>query len=488
MQVADHIRRAAQRFGDRPALRSATRTLSFNDFDAMTDQLANGLLGTGLRPGDRVAVLLPNAIETIVAYYALAKAGLVRVALNSRDTPAEHEFRAADSGALALITYGPTVAGIGTTYDMDAIARLSADASAERCYVQKSPGDPYRIAYTGGTTGRSKGVILTERTEAAELGYTLMDYLPGIEVGDVMLHAAPIIHGSGAFFLPHLVSGGCSVVLDTFEAGPFLEQLERTKAKRTFLVPTMIAMVLQEANVEDVDTSALKALCYAASPIPPSVAARAQEVFGPVLNQYYGQTEAPLCITMLAPDQHHRVGSAGRPFTMTAVRVVDPEGHEVPRGELGEVVARGEIVMPGYWNRPEETARTLRNGWLHTGDVGYLDDEDFLYLKDRQNDLIISGGYNVYPREIEDVLTSHPSVLSAVVVGIPDDKWGEVVAAAVTARGDVAEDDLLAYARERLAGYKSPRRLEIWTDMPTSNVGKPLRRSVRERMTETVQR
>ncbi len=483
MEIGDLLRRAAARFADAPAITCGERTLSFRDFDSATDRLGNALLRSGLRPGERVGVLMPNGIDGLLAYYALAKAGLVRVSLNVRDTAEDHAFRLADSGCRALIAErAAPAAELEMFFGPDDIARLMADEPEGRCEVPRDAEAPYRLGYTGGTTGTPKAVTLSLRSEHAEITNYLLDLVPDIAPGDVMVHAAPVTHASGSFFLPHLIRGAHNVVLPSFQPGLLLEELERRRAATTFLVPTMLAMVLDEPNVADVRLPALRRLCYGASPIAPSVAARAQEVLGPVLAQTYGQSEAPMTISLLRPDEHDRVGSAGRPYTMVEVRVVDGDDREVPPGESGEVVARGQILMSGYWNRPEETARTLRGGWLHTGDVGRFDDDGYLYLLDRRNDVIISGGFNVYPREVEDILLGHPQVREAAVVGIPDDRWGEVVQAVVSTRGPVDPAEVLEWSRPLLAGYKRPRALYVRDDLPKSPAGKILRRTVRDEL------
>jgi acyl-CoA synthetase (AMP-forming)/AMP-acid ligase II len=480
VQIGDLVHRAAQRFGDAPAITCDGRTLSFSDFDAATDKLGNALLDGGLRAGDRVGVLMPNGIDGLLAYYALAKAGLVRVSLNVRDTPADHEFRVRDAECRALIADRPGSASTEFTFSQDDLARMLADGRDDRCDVARDPEEPYRLGYTGGTTGPPKAVTLSSRSEHSEIANYLLDLVPDIGQGDVMLHAAPVTHASGSFFLPHLIRGAHNVVLPSFDAGGYLEELERCQPTATFLVPTMLAMLLDHPGVEQVSASRLRHLCYGASPIAPSVAERAQQIFGRVLAQTYGQSEAPMTISLLRPDEHDRVGSAGRPYTLVEVRIFDEDDREVPRGASGEVVVRGQILMSGYWNRPEETARAMRGGWLHTGDVGRLDDEGFLYLLDRRNDVIISGGFNVYPREVEDVLLDHPQVREAAVIGVADERWGEVVQAVVSLRAPVAEEELLAWVRPRLAGYKRPRAVHFSEDLPKSSAGKILRRAVRD--------
>ena len=245
----------------------------------------------------------------------------------------------------------------------------------------------------------------------------------------------------------------------------------------------MIQRLLEQPGVGDADL-VLRRLCYGAAPIAPAVAQRAQEAFGPVLTQTYGQAEAPMTITLLRPEEHDRVGSAGCAYTMVEVRVQGDDDVEVPRGEEGEICARGQILCSGYWGRPEESAEKLRNGWLHTGDVGVMDDEGFVSLLDRKGDVIISGGFNVYPREVEDLLLANPAVREAAVVGVPDEEWGQVVHAVVSVREPVREDALLGGLRDRVAGYKRPRGLHVWEELPKSPVGKILRRAVRDQLLE----
>jgi acyl-CoA synthetase (AMP-forming)/AMP-acid ligase II len=488
MEIGDLIRRSARRFGDAPAITCGQRTLSFAQFDQATDRLGNALLDKGLRPGDRVAVALPNGIDGLIGYYALAKSGLVRVSLNTRDTAADHAVRIADAGCRAAIGDGLPTAGLEWSADCEQLSRMITDGAQRPCDVPRAAEAPYRFGYTGGTTGRPKGVVLSMRSEHAEITSYLLDLVPDIGAGDTMLHAAPITHASGSFFLPHLIRGARSVMLPSFDPAEFVEELARTAATTTFLVPTMIAMALEELGDARLTLPNLRHLCYGAAPIAPSLAQRAQVAFGPVLSQTYGQTEAPMAVTMLRPSEHDRVGSAGRPYTMAEVRVVDGEDQPVPAGVSGEVVVRGQILMSGYWNQPEATAKTLRNGWLHTGDIGTFDDDGFLYLLDRSNDMIISGGFNVYPREVEDALLEHPAIKEAAVVGTPDATWGEAVEAVVAVREPVDPEAVLTWLRPRLAGSKRPRALHIRAELPKSSAGKILRRSVREELGENRQR
>lgn len=484
MDIGSLVRASGRRFGDAPALVCDGRTVTFREFDQATDRVGNALLAQGLAPGDRIGVVMPNGIEGLVVYYALAKAGLVRVPLNEKDTPAQTAFKVEDATCRALVHSGESPPADGpdlvVVADADWVDRTAWRGPSTPCSELRDPEAPYRLGYTGGTTGRPKAVCLTMRGEHAELANFLIDLMPDLKPGDTMLHAAPIIHASGAFFLPSLARGAVNHVMTKFDAVGWLEQVERSRAAYSFLVPTMIALVLDTPGVEDADTSSLRRLCWGASPIPPSVATRAQEAFGRVLAQTYGQSEAPMTISVLQPDEHDRVGSAGRPYTLVDVGIMAEDGSRLPAGEIGEVVTRGQHLMKEYWNRPDLTAEAIRDGWLHTGDLGYLDEEGFLFLVDRKKDVIISGGSNVYPREVEDALTSHPAVREAAVIGVPDETWGELIHAVVALRSPVDPAELLPYAAERLPRYARPRSVEVWEELPKSPAGKILRRTVRD--------
>ncbi|RIK86572.1 MAG: fatty-acid--CoA ligase [Hyphomicrobiales bacterium] len=479
MQIGALVRRAAVHHGALPCLTEGGRTLTYAEFDAATDRLGNALLARGLQPGDRVGVLLPNSIECIIAYYALAKSGLVRVGMNTRETLGDHNYKLTDSGARAVLHKGQDGLCPDIQIDWDEICAMIDTGDRAPCKIDRPLDAPYRLGYTGGTTGSPKAVTLTTRGELAELSAFLTDLVPGIRCGDTFLHAAPIAHASGAFFLPALVRGARSLVMTKFDAGEFIRLAEVEKATMTFLVPTMLAMLLEEPSLADADLR-FQTIAYGASPIAETVLRRAEARFGKVFAQTYGQAESPMVITCLKPDEHDRVGSCGRPFTIVEVAVLDEDDNEVPAGETGEICCRGPQTMAYYWNRPEATEAAFRNGWLHTGDVGRMDGEGFFYILDRKNDMLISGGYNVYPREVEDVLLSFPGVVEAAVIGVPDEKWGDRVQAVVAGRGELDCAALLAHARARLAGHKCPKAIEQWPELPKSGANKILRRSVRD--------
>lgn len=479
MQIGSLIRRSARQFKTAPCLVQDGRTLSFVDFDAATDRLGNALLACGLEPGDRVGVLLPNSIECIIAYYALAKNGLVRVGMNTRETPEDHAYKLRDSGARAVIHGGVDGLPVEMAIDMDRLRGMIETGDPAPCAVPRALDAPYRMGYTGGTTGQPKAVTLTERGELAELSAFLTDLMPDIRQGDTFLHAAPIAHASGAFFLPALVRGARSVTMTKFDPARFVEMSQTEGATLTFLVPTMLQMILVEPSCARA-AFGYRRIAYGASPIAETVLSRAEARFGRIFAQTYGQAESPMVITCLKPEDHDRIGSCGRPFTIVDVAVLDDDDHEVPPGETGEICCRGPQTMAYYWNRPEATEKTFRNGWLHTGDVGRMDEDGFFYILDRKNDMLISGGYNVYPREVEDVLLEVDGVLEVAVIGLPDEKWGDRIHAVVSGRPGLQAEAVLAHARSRLAGHKCPKGVDIWPELPKSGANKILRRKVRD--------
>ena len=481
MQIGSLIRRAARHFGDAACVTEGKRTLSFREFDTATDRLGNALLAAGLKPGDRVGVLLPNSADCLVAYYALAKAGLVRLGLNTRETLENHEYKLAETDANAVICDGDQRFGLDIEIDRARLKDMVENGDAAPCGVDRPLDAPYRIGFTGGTTGRPKGVVLTTRGELSEISAFLTDLIPQIRADDIFLHAAPIAHASGAFFLPAIERGAHSVIMPSFDAVEFLELAQQSRASLTFLVPTMLAMIMEAAGAVDADLN-LRRIAYGASPISSGLLKRAEARFGQIFAQTYGQAESPMVITCLKPEDHGRVGSCGRPFTIAEVAVVDQDDNFLPPGAPGEIVTRGPQTMAGYWNRPEATARAFRNGWLHTGDVGTMDEDGFFYILDRKDDMLISGGFNVYPREVEEILMACDGVREAAVVGLPDDIWGDRVHAVVTGRSGLCSQQVMAHAKGHLANYKRPKGIEIWPDLPKSAANKILRRRVRERI------
>lgn len=465
-------------------------------------RLGNALLGLGCHPGDRVAVLLPNCAQYLEVELGLALAGLVRVSLNVR-LP-EPDLRAIledaepaallfaerydeTAGALMAASAAPRAvrlaergsAGPGHDYE-----GLLADGRARLPSMAVEDEAPYCIFYTSGTTGRPKGVVLSRHAQLAVAYGLLLEFGP-VRRGESVLLLQPLSHGAGFFMLPYFLSGAASVVEERFDPEASLSVAGRHGVQTIKATPTMLISFLESGAA--VDLPRLRRIIYGGSPIPLGALQRSIEMFGPVLAQLYGQAEAPMCITVLPEEDHvlddeELLSSAGRPWRNVEVRIIDADGASCGPGEVGEVIVRAPQTMTGYWHRPEETAATLRNDYLHTRDLGLLDERGYLHLLGRSDDVIISGGFNIASRRVEEVLQQHPSVLEAAVVGAPDPYWGEIVTAFVVLNRDAeaAPDELIDFCRGELA-FQRPRRIEIVPQLPKNAYGKVLKTELRDR-------
>ncbi len=510
MNAGHFLTRAAERYPERPAWVDARRVVTFGEAADRVGRLAQALLALGGQPGDRVGLLMPNCPEGLEAILGPIQAGMAAVPMNIRLHPDEHAYMLNDSGALALIAGAEfrshvdrmrerleTVkhfifTGPGGGEDLGYESLLERQASASSGLAIE-PEDLAWIFYTSGTTGHPKGAMLTHRVLITMAEQFLLDIDPVVP-SDVLLHAAPITHGSGLSMFHHLARGSASAfpAVRSFEPVGIFEAIQRHRATTMFLVPTMINMLLGSPERARFDLSSLKTVFYGGAPMYVEQLTEALRVFGPIFVQVFGQGEAPMTCTSLPKDEHvtggdpvklRRLGSAGRATTAVQVRIVDEDDRPVPPDTLGEIVVRGDLVMKGYWNKPEATAETLRGGWLHTGDIGSLDPDGYLYITDRKKDMIISGGSNIYPREIEEVICQHPAVFEVSVIGVPDDKWGEAVKALVVLRpGESATEALLIeHCKRYLASYKKPRSVEFLPVLPKNAYGKVLKRELRDR-------
>jgi len=494
MLVNAMIRRGALDHPDEVALAFDEERLGFGEVDRLSNRLANALVALGLAPLERVAILTDNSLLAIPVDFGCLKARLVRVPLNGRLSAAEQRRMVEAAGVAWLVhseAQAPRAAELvaavpglrrRSVAELLALAEGLSEEAPER---GAAPDDIILTLFTSGTSGRLKGVHHSQRSYSAVVANVLANLIEPAR-GDVMLHAAPLIHATGTFILPFWLRGGTAVILPGFDPVSYMAAIERWRPAALVLVPTMLQMLVEQPGIERLDMSSVRTILYGASPMPRPLIERVLALWGPRFVQFYGQTEAPLAIACLGKEEHdldfpQRLLSCGRPSSDCEVRVVDPEGREVAAGEAGEIVVRAPFVMEGYLDDPAlDAASFLPGGWLRTRDIGRFDGDGYLYLVERTSDMIVTGGYNVYPREVEDVLAGHPAVREAAVVGIPDDKWGEAVTAFVVLRDAAAEAELLAFARARLAGYKVPKSVRVVAEIPKSPVGKPLRRVLRD--------
>jgi long-chain acyl-CoA synthetase len=496
--------KAATQRGDAPALIHGEVIVSYRDFHARALAFAGNVQRLGLQPGDRVAFCLANSPRILEIIYGCFAGGLVVVPINARLHPREMAYIVSNSGA-KLLVHGPEYED-GIAEALDAFEGLERRVAVGPAYdalldpahaldeaVEVQATDPCWLFYTSGTTGRPKGATWTHRMVRVIVMNYLAD-LHNIQPGEVVLHAAPMSHGSGIVALPAVARGAVNAILEpaSFEPASLLATIERLRVGHVaFLAPTQIIKMLDEFEPGRFDLSSLKAITYGGAPIHVVHLRRAIEAFGPVFVQLFGQGEAPITITGMTAARHRelldsgdpRIGSAGQIRTDVEARCVDEDDNPLPPGKAGEVVVRGDVVMPGYWNNPEASAEALRGGWLHTGDIGMFDEQGYLFLLDRAKDMIITGGNNVYPREVEEVIVQHPAVANVCVVGIPDPYWGEAVHAVVVLEPGAAltGPDLIAFCGKHLAGYKKPKAVDFVDALPVSGYGKILRREVRER-------
>jgi long-chain acyl-CoA synthetase len=446
MNPAVWVQRHGRLRPDAPAIADGERVhATWAQFAARTAEIA-GALRRDLAPGDRVAVFMPNRVEYLEALFGIWHAGLVAVPINARLHPDELAYIAHDSGSQRVLTGEET-------FEADPIA-----------LTDRAPDDPAWLFYTSGTTGRPKGATLTTRNL---LMMTLSYYadIDPIAPTDAVLHVAPLSHGSGLYGLPHVARGAVSVIGDDVPA-----LTRRWPGSSFFAAPTMVNRLAADPAMAD---APFKTIIYGGAPMYLADLQRALDAFGPRLAQIYGQGETPMTITALSQQDHaDGVGleSVGTPRTDVEVRVA----------EDGEILVRGDVVMAGYWNQPEATAETLRDGWLHTGDIGSFDERGYLTLHDRSKDLIISGGMNIYPREVEEALLHHERVQAVAVVGKPDPEWGETVVAFVV--GDAPADELDRTCLDRIARYKRPREYRFVDALPTNHYGKVVKRELRDRL------
>ncbi len=492
MNLAALLPRSARLWPDAPAIAVGSRTRSsYRELADRVASLAGGLCDPlGLEAGDRVAVFAGNCPDYLELLLAAWHAGLVAVPVNAKLHPKELAHILEDSGARVVFT-GPglatSVAGSTRVIEIGSAEHTRLLDASGGGPAAVSPDDPAWLFYTSGTTGRPKGAVLTH----ANLLFMILAYFADVEPvapGCSILHAAPMSHGSGLYALPHLAAGSLNVIPESggFEADEVLREIGRQPRPSMFAAPTMVTRLMDAPGVGDADLSSLGTLIYGGAPMYVTDCLRAIDCFGPHLFNLYGQGESPMTITGLPASEHaardpDRLASCGVARTGVELRVVDERDRELPAGEPGEIVTRSACVMRGYWKMPEASAEALRGGWLHTGDVGALDGDGFLTLRDRSKDLIISGGSNIYPREVEEVLLRDPRVAECSVVGRPHADWGEEIVAFVVPAAGAAPgtEELDALCLEHIARFKRPRAYRFVDALPSNSYGKVLKTELR---------
>ncbi len=498
MNLAHCLQRIALADPRRPALFEGARLL--RDYGALADRvarLAAAFHAAGLQPGDRVALFMRNHPAYLEVLYASWWAGLAVVPINAKLHLREAQWildHAQARWAFVTPDVGQGLRAPDRVVDASDAEYEALFAPAPAPVAPRAPQDLAWLFYTSGTTGKPKGVMLTHRN-LMTMGLTYFVDVDPIDPRDAIVYGAPMSHGAGIYAIPHVMAGARHVVPASggFEPAELFELARTVGRLSMFAAPTIVKRLVDHAQATGADCSGFKTIVYGGAPMYAADVERAMRVMGPRFVQIYGQGESPMVISALSraqlgdaahPRHAYRIASVGIAQTPVQVRVATPQGEPLPCGEIGEVLVRGDTVMAGYWRDPQATAAALRDGWLFTGDLGSLDEDGFLTLKDRSKDVIISGGSNIYPREVEEVLLLAPELAEVAVVGAPDPEWGEVVVAFVVARAGASVDTarLDALCLEHIGRFKRPKRYEVVASLPKNNYGKVLKRTLREHL------
>ena len=507
MRLIDYLDRGAMLGEDSPCLTMGTADLSYREVQRISHHLARGLQRSGVNPGDKVAVLSSNDAHAFACVFGISRAAAVWCPVNPRNEASENRFvlDAFDCAALFFHShYAPMVeqmrAGLPKVRVFVCIDQPCTFAPSLAQWLEGASDAPIdiapvddlaMIAGTGGTTGSPKGVMLSGRNLETMSALTLMGY--PFDGRPSYLALAPLTHAAGVLCLPVMALGGRVVIMPKPDLTDFLALIERHRITHTFLPPTLIYMLLEHANLAQTKRDSLQCFWYGAAPISAARLEDALTKIGPVMAQLFGQTEAPMMISMMTPREHfnadgsvakQRLSSAGRPGPLVQVATMGRDGVLLPRGETGEIVIRSSLVMMGYYKDAKASEEAGRHGWHHTGDIGRVDADGFLYIVDRAKDMIITGGFNVYSVEVEQALMQHPDVQDSAVIGLPDDKWGETVVAVLQLHAGRTADpkEIQAFVKARIGSAKAPKLVEIWPDLPRSKVGKVLKKDIRAEM------
>ena len=481
MNLVHLLLRSARWLPDQPALATGRRVVrSYGDMASRVAKLASGFTRKlSLKEGDRVALAMRNCPEYYEILFACWHAGLTAVPMNAKLHPKEFAYILENSGAKACFATPDLESSVPRAISTMELDRFLGEAGGP---LDVNPDDTAWLFYTSGTTGVPKGAMLTHRNMLFQTHAYFAD-IDKLAPQDAALHAAPLSHGSGLYGLPHFAVGAVNVMPESghFEPAEIFELLDHWPNLSFFAAPTMIVRLLASPAARTPQN--LKTITYGGAPMYVADCLRAIELFGPRLYQLFGQGEAPMTITGLPQSQHEKkqkLESCGFARTGVEVKIFDDDDEELPPGEIGEIVTRSDCVMAGYWENPEATSKALRGGWLHTGDVGAIDAEGFLTIKDRSKDMIISGGANIYPREIEEVLLRHPAVAECSVVGRPHPEWGEEVVAFIVKKSELRIEELDSLCLDNIARFKRPRDYRFVDALPKNNYGKVLKTELRK--------
>jgi acyl-CoA synthetase (AMP-forming)/AMP-acid ligase II len=502
MNLSLGLAQIARRSPGNPAILWDGGSLSYGGFEDQTARIAGALRSRhGLKPGAHIGMAMENSPEFLPVLYGIWRAGMTAIPMNAKLHPRETAWILENAGARLCVATPKQAQALGGVAGVPEIVATGSSDFAALLLAEAVPGvdgqptDPAWIFYTSGTTGRPKGAVLTHRN-LATMSLAYMADVDRIGPEDVRMHAAPMSHGSGIYALPFVMMGAQNLVLGgSFEPERVFEVLARHAKVSFFAAPTMVTRLINDPVAGSTDTCGLKTLCYGGAPMYLADLKRALELFGPRLYQLYGQGEAPMTIThvtkamhgdLAMPRRDEILASAGFPRSATEVAIVDDDWRELPHGKTGEIVLRNDCVMAGYLANPEANAQAMHDGWLRTGDVGVMDPLGFVTLKDRSKDLIISGGSNVYPREIEEVLLRDKAVRETAVVGRPHPEWGEEVVAFIVAHSGTAPEEaaLDRLCLDNLARFKRPREYRFVAELPKNNYGKVLKTALREMLAE----
>lgn len=491
LNLASIVTESAARVPDSPAVRLGENTLTFAALDELSARMATLLGERGIEPGDRVGVMLPNVPQFPITYYGVLRAGAVVVPMNVLLKRREIAFYLEDSGAKLLLAWhgfgaeaegGAADAGVELIeVEPESFAALLAEHEPTPGLAETDEEDTAVILYTSGTTGKPKGAELTHANllRNAEIsGETMTE----VGAGDVVLGSLPLFHSFGQTVSMNgsLRMGACLTLLPKFDPGEALATIQRDRVTHFQGVPTMYGALLHHPERESFETSTLRSCVTGGASMPVEVLRGFEDAFGAIVLEGYGLSETSPVASSNHPDMERKPGSIGTPIKGVEMKVVDEDDNEVAQGEVGEIVIRGHNIMKGYWQRPDATAEAMRGGWFHSGDMARVDEDGYFFIVDRKKDLIIRGGYNVYPREVEEVLYEHPRIREAAVIGVPHDEWGEEIGAAIVLHEgeELDPDEVSNYVKERIAAYKYPRIVWYLDELPKGPTGKILKREI----------